>query len=658
MKYKRTVLAADFETTVFEGQKDTLVWASALVELGKEEVTILGSIEDTFEYLKSLKTNVLLYYHNLKFDGSFWLDFLMKKLHLTQAFDEYALERGVFRFVKDKWMRSRTFKYVISDTGQWYGIKIKLGKYMIELRDSLKLLPFSIERIGKQFGTLHKKLKMKYEGFRYPNCYISPEEKEYIRNDVLVLKEALEIMYEQGHNRLTIGSCCLNEFKEILAEEMNLKWDKVFPNHYDIELDPDIHGVTNADDFVRRSYRGGWCHYVKEKAGRMLGHGVTADVNSLYPSVMHSMSDNWYPVYEPHFWIGDIPEEATKPARYYFIRFKCRFYLKDGYLPFIQQKHSFMYNGNENLTTSDVYDAETDTYMAEWTDKSGKVHDTAMELTMTQDDWELFQEHYRTENLEVLGGCWYYALKGIFDIYIDKYKEIKMKSKGAVRELAKLFLNNLYGKLAASRNSSFKVAYLDEEGNIKFRLQADDQKAPGYIPIGSAITSKARCFTIRAAQKNYHGPNKPGFCYADTDSIHCDLREEDLVGINVHPTEFNHWKVESYWDKALFIRQKTYYEHVTHEDGEPVGNPYDNLKCAGLPEHCKQLFLARVNGSTKNLDLSELDATEKKFLFDKKGNIKPLKITDFKVGIEIPGKLKPQRIDGGVLLVKGPYKMH
>ena len=38
----------DFETTVYEGQKSTEVWASAVVELYSEDVQILHSLEDTF----------------------------------------------------------------------------------------------------------------------------------------------------------------------------------------------------------------------------------------------------------------------------------------------------------------------------------------------------------------------------------------------------------------------------------------------------------------------------------------------------------------------------------------------------------------------------------------------------------------------------------
>lgn len=46
---------------------------------------------------------------------------------------------------------------------------------------------------------------MEYTGYRYAGCEITEEEQKYIANDVLVVKEALEIMFQQGHDKLTIG---------------------------------------------------------------------------------------------------------------------------------------------------------------------------------------------------------------------------------------------------------------------------------------------------------------------------------------------------------------------------------------------------------------------------------------------------------------------
>lgn len=648
----------DFETTVYKGQKDTQVWASAFVELFTENVWIVGSIEETFNYFKKLNSNVVLYYHNLKFDGSFWLDYLLRTLKFKQAYYQYGENANEIKWMKNSDMPSNSFKYVISDLGQWYTLTIKVKDKIIEIRDSLKLIPFSVEEIGKSFGTKHKKLKMKYEGVRYPGCNITTEERSYIKNDVLVVKEAVEIMFKDGHNLLTIGSCCLAEYKKICRESLKLEQDysELFPNLYERELDSKIYGSENEGEYIRRSYKGGWTYVVKGKENKVFHNGLTADVNSLYPSQMHSDSGNRYPVGIPKFWQGDyIPDKAIAPNKYYFVRIKTRFYLKEGYLPFIQLKNTLLYNGTECLESSDMYDSDTDSYISEWTDSKGITHDTRVTLTLTMIDYELIKEHYHLVDFEILDGCYFYSQEGIFDEYIDKYKEIKMNSKGAKRSEAKLFLNNLYGKMATSTDSSFKFAYMDED-KIKFKLVRANDKKPGYIPCGSAITSYARNFTIRHAQLNYHGLDKPGFIYADTDSIHCDLKPDELIGIKTHKTEFNHWALESYWDEAFFIRQKTYVEHITHKDGEPIESPYYDIKCAGLPDRCKKLFLMSIRYMTEEEKKDDYSEEELRFLFKNDKQI-IRSIYDFKRGIEIPGKLLPKRIHGGILLKETSFKM-
>lgn len=197
-------------------------------------------------------------------------------------------------------------------------------------------------------------------------------------------------------------------------------------------------------------------------------------------------------------------------------------------------KSSYLYKGTEALESSDIYDSKTDSYFSFYKDKDGILRDTRVELVLTMTDYQLLKDHYDLVDFEILDGCWFYALTGIFDEYIEKYKHQKLVSKGALRELAKLFLNNLYGKMASSKDSSFKLAYVKDDKTIGFLPVTESNKKPGYIPVGSAITSYARNFTIRAAQANYHGVDNPGFIYADTDSIHCDLPPEEIVGIKVH----------------------------------------------------------------------------------------------------------------------------
>lgn len=653
---KFRIFSCDFETTVYKGQVNTEVWASASVELYTEDVKIFHSIKEQFEYFKNLKENIIAYYHNLKFDGPFWLSYLLIDLHLKQAYVPLNEQGSEVEWLEDKYMENNTFKYSISDKGQWYSIIIKVNNKFIEIRDSLKLLPFSVKRIGDSFKTKHRKLDMEYTGLRYAGCTITPEETEYIANDVLVVKEALEIMFDQGHTNLTIGSCCLAEYKKIMGKE---DYEMFFPSLTEMELDPAIYKYKNADNYIRKSYKGGWCYLVKGKENTIKTNGTTADVNSLYPSMMSSESGNYYPVGKPTFWKGNyIPDEALKHNRYYFVRIRTRFYIKPNYLPFIQIKDSYLYKGTEALESSDYYDSKTEQYYTEYKDVHGNIHDTRVTITLTMTDYILMKEHYELVDFEILDGCWFFTEIGIFDDYIEKYKKIKIESKGALRELAKLFLNNLYGKMASSEDSSFKVAF-DKGNNIVsfFSVPANDKQA-GYIAVGSAITSYARNFTIRAAQKNYHGVNSRGFIYADTDSIHCDLAPEEIVGITVHDKNFCCWKLESCWDTAIFTRQKTYIEHVTHEDLEPISDPYYNVKCAGMPQRCKNLFIESLTKETyTDEEISALTEEQRDFLIDT--NNKPIKRTleDFCIGLKIPGKLMPKRIRGGVLLVETTYEM-
>ena len=652
-KRKYRYFVADFETTVYKGQETTEVWAAALVEMGSEKVLLFHSIDEIFYYLKrKIRENVIVYFHNLKFDGSFWLDFLINKVKMRQASVIVGddSEEIIPHYVWDKpWeMENNTFQYSISNRGQWYKILIRTGYHFIEIRDSLKLLPFAVKKIGKDFKTKHQKLDMEYVGFRYAGCTISPEEQEYIKNDVLVVKEALEIMYAEGHTKLTIGSCCLEEFKRTIPKKL---YEGLFPTLTELSFDTPDNGMVTADNFIRHSYKGGWCYVVPEKRNKVFEYGITADVNSLYPSVMHSDSGNYYPVGLPTYWVGNyIPENVRAFNRYFFIRIRCRFYLKKGFLPFIQIKGNPLYRGTENLETSDYVNPKTGTRSRFYRGRDGEWHDTRVELTLTMTDYILFKEHYNIAELEIVDGCYFETRIGIFDEYINKYAEIKQREKGAKRQIAKLFLNNLYGKMASNTDSSFKYAYANEESGLSFIEVLANDKAAGYIPIGSAITSYARNFTIRAAQKNYYGPDQRGFIYADTDSIHCDLKPEELKGVPVHDTAFNHWKLESSWDKAIFVRQKTYIEHNTHENLIPLDKPFYNIKCAGMPDRCKEVF---------NRSLERKLAWDDEDMCDMNRNLINRKCTleDFKIGLKIYGKLIPKRIPGGVILQETTYEM-
>lgn len=637
MNRKYRVFCADFETSVYEGQTDTEVWASALVEMYTEDVIIRNSIDsffnDIFQMLK--KQNIKVYFHNLRFDGSFTLDYFIRVKKFAQAYyqtDNTNIFTATWK--KDSKMLDGEFKYIISELGQWYMITLRLHGHYLQIIDSYKLLPFSLANIGKAFQTKHQKLSIEYIGERHAGWDITPEEKQYIKNDVLVMKEALEFMYDTGWTKLTIASCCLNEFKNLIGQ---YDYKDLFPDLTQLKIPKEEYGSENADAYIRKSYRGGWCYLAKGKENKIYKNGITLDVNSLYPSVMlgeQSGGDqkHIYPYGEPCFWKGDyIPDDALKTGRYYFIRIRTGFQIKDGYLPTIQIKNNIMYKRNEYLETSKI--CINGEYMNSV--KIGeRVYTDKVVITLTMTDWELLKKHYHLYETEILDGCWFFARSGIFDPYINKYREIKMKEKGEKRTLAKLALNSIYGRLATSDKSSFKLAYLKEDETIGFYTIPEHNKKVVYIPCGSAITSYARNFTISAAQSNYYGKDKAGFIYADTDSIHCDLPIEKIKGVELSDTEFLKWKHESSWEYGLFLRQKTYIE------SDPDGF---HVTACGMGKRCKELLEQQLDPKP---DFEPKNEAEKEFLE------KDFTLEDFKIGLEIPSNLKQKRMKGGVVLME------
>lgn len=603
MTSESVVLAADFETTVYEGQNDTEVWCAAYCELDSENVIIKGCLKDFLDDLFAYNLNLVVWFHNIKFDGSFILDYLLRH---GWKYDKKP--EGDFSHAP---RYSKTFRCLISSKNRFYSIQLKYRKQVITFYDSVKLFPFDLKSAGKAFNTKHQKLDMEYKGLRYANCPRTPQEDEYIRNDVLVMKEILEIFYNRGHTRMTIGSNCVSDFKKRID---TYEYNAFFPDLKSI-LYYVVDGTT-VDAWIRKTYRGAWtyCH----KTGDINQSGGVYDVNGLYSFVMHSMSGNYYPVGFPHFFKGEIPEICYREDIVWFVHLKCRFKLKEGYLPTIQIKHNFLYNPREFLKTSNfIYRGREYEYLV----KNGKEYYARPELYLTMKDYELLMSHYDVTELEIIDGCWFTGILGIFDEYIDYWATIKQNAVNKVeRTIAKLFLNNLYGKFASSDDSSYQIPYITDKDVLGFELVSEHNKKVMYIPVGSMITAYARYFTISHAQENYDN-----FCYADTDSLHV-TNVEQIVNLNIHPSKLGCWKLECEWSSAKFLRSKTYAEFVRKEDGDKV-YPHWKITCAGMPERCKKKFLAEHP------------------------------ITDFKWGLQVSGKLVPKRIKGGIILEDSTFTL-
>ena len=68
---------ADFETTT--DPKDCRVWAYSICEINNQENFLYGNnIEDFIKFCANEDENYTLYFHNLKFDGEFIFNYLLR----------------------------------------------------------------------------------------------------------------------------------------------------------------------------------------------------------------------------------------------------------------------------------------------------------------------------------------------------------------------------------------------------------------------------------------------------------------------------------------------------------------------------------------------------------------------------------------------------
>ena len=523
---------ADFETATW-APDETWVWAWALCDIEEpSHVEVGNSIESFFERIKK-SANPYIYFHNLKFDGEFILYYLMK---------------NGFEHVESKEKRNNTFSTLISDMGLFYSIEVyfEVGKKTkkVTFIDSLKIINQSVESMPKTFKIEENKLEIDYNAPREKGHILTGEEEAYIKNDVVIVAKALSYLFNMGLTKMTAGSNALSEYKEITR--LNRFRSLYKPLNYEIDKD------------IRRAYRGGFTYLNPVYKNKEVKEGEVLDVNSLYPSVMYK---EMLPFGEPFFYEGEYQEDKVYPL--YIQRLTCSFKIKEGKIPTIQIKHS-RFVDNEYLTDSG---------------------EEPVALTLTSVDLKLFLEQYDVWDLHYESGWKFKAMRGLFTEYIDKWIKVKneatISGNKGIRQVAKIMLNSLYGKFATSLDVQSKIPYLDGD-IVKYKLGEKTTKDGVYLPMGAFITAYARDKTIRTSQsiKDY-SIKKYGvdmYCYSDTDSIHTILPIEELKQFcEIDDVELGKWKHESHFERAKFIRQKTYLEEI---DGEI------QITCAGLPQRC------------------------------------------------------------------------
>lgn len=155
--------SADFETCTWKDD-ETYVWAWAVSEIGNSDNIKIDNNIDSFMNFCENSQNSIFYIHNEKFDGEFIIYYL-----LIHDFKHVEKREDI---------ESKTFTTLISDMGQFYQIVVYWEKKNKKVKkatfiDSLKIIPFSVDKIAKSFGLSISKLELDYEKERELRSYFN-----------------------------------------------------------------------------------------------------------------------------------------------------------------------------------------------------------------------------------------------------------------------------------------------------------------------------------------------------------------------------------------------------------------------------------------------------------------------------------------------------
>lgn len=433
----------------------TRVWLWDIYEPYLNEHYNGSNIKSLVEFILNGES-CIYYIHNLKFDASFIINYL-----LTHGFT-----------INDT-RETNTITTLVSDRLVWYKFTVYYGKKKFEFRDSLKKIVGSLKNAAKAFNLSIEKGEIDYTKYRPKGYLYTQEELNYVHIDTEIMGKILMQYYEQGMNSLTNASDALKEYKKIIGKN---EFKKFFPI-----LDISI------DNFIRKSYKGGYCYVNPKFKNKDLNKIYTYDVKSMYPSIMYEKP---LPFDIPVHYNGKYEYDPFMPLYIQRILVDCK--IKENHIPAIQTK-TFL-----SVRINYLYDTK------------GK----QIEMYLTNIDLKLLYEHYDIYEIEYIEGYKFRCKNDLFKEYIGKYYKLKETTKGAKKQLYKVFLNSLYGKFAMSPIKGSAIPKI-ENNKIIFDKFVDEEGEPIYTAVASFITSYAREKLLTAIQVNFEN-----FVYCDTDSIH------------------------------------------------------------------------------------------------------------------------------------------
>lgn len=537
--YRNRLLSEDeaYELYKNRGQKwikqNIEVRAYAFTLADKDNFAIFQNAEDFLTACAMLNVKKVFWY-NAKFDFA--------------IFDYYFLTNGWSRsddvietMQGRKKLPDKTYQSLDGDFGQRY--QMRIWKKYINRKSMEKVHSFRMIDICNVFsGGLAYNLKswgieengklLQKQTMDYVNASFKQEEIDYMYADtkgLYLLAERINETIEKissfslfNGDYITAGGLAKKSLLKFMFGKSNKENIELFKKCFPITVEED------KDFRDKRLYLGGKS-FVNPYKKAIVQHGIYKyDVNSMYPDKMRNMA---YPFGRPKR-VNNI----TKDERFiYILKIKNLVgILKDKMCPIWQ-----------------------DALTGDYTELIREYE----ERYIWYEELEEYKKWYDLEYdiVEILQYKAKYPIGAVE--YVDTYYDIKSKSKGAIKNGAKLFLNSAYGKIA-QRIKRVKCHYeLSELGYVHLIKDGEevDENSMLSVVVGSRITALARCHLMQYIRLICGDNVKDNFIYCDTDSVHalCEYKDTDDKKLGM-------MKFEGLYNDGLYLAPKTYLLHDTN----------------------------------------------------------------------------------------------
>lgn len=496
-----------------------------------EEYYSAARIYDWYAFAEIAESDghVVWYAHNADFDFSY-----------------------VAAYVNDNTDDEIDWSSTIFTSGSLLRVMLKSG---IEVRDSMRLLPGTLDNVLKSWGTQTQKHHINWYQLGYDSLedYYTrvpiddAEYREYLKADVKGLYEVLHMLKELTG---------LEELKLTTASTAVEMYKQDNPENYELATFP--HWSKEKDAYMREAYYGGRTEVFKPVAE----HAYHYDVNSLYPYIM---MQGKFPVGYPY-----ESRDSVHAAKIW------QAYLDDEYSACI-------------VTATVRVPESAGDYPPLPYRRDGKLIFPVGEFTGTWVGGELDMA-CRYCDVEIVkvhkAYAWQHSIP-IFEKFIGRMMDGKINSTGAKREFYKLIQNSLYGKFGQNPERKLVGPYTGKlvgSDKVQFVYRTiygnlceytARRHSPFMQPhIAAFITSAARTHMLAAMLRERKYGNT--VIYMDTDSL---VLEKPMEKAFVDPTYYGAFKLESKVKEGIYLLPKLYaeVEGIVGEDGKSI------IKAKGVP---------------------------------------------------------------------------